>query len=331
VVREVRNITDGFFSITARTAGDGGVEVSEVVEIDVTGFAANITLTVSPTSIPPTGALVQLSALVRDDFGDAAVGEGVNFLTDLGNLASGGGLVRTNEGGQAFDTLTITEADLASLPPGSGITVSAEVPGSGGVLLESEPFTISLQTALPIAGFDFEVVGLTVNFTNTTTGDPPLTYEWDFGDGGTSTSANPGNTYAAEGTYSVSLTATNLGGSDTITKDVVVAASPDISASPTSINFGSVSNPGSADRILTISNAGGAPLTILGLTSSNSVFSVVSGVPPTLNPGDSANVTLRFTPGVVAANTSETGTLTITSNDPDEVTVTVALSGTATP
>jgi len=52
------------------------------------------------------------------------------------------------------------------------------------------------------------------------------TYSWDFGDGNTSTDANPSNTFA-DGTYSVTLTAMdNTGASNTVTKEVVVEPGP---------------------------------------------------------------------------------------------------------
>jgi|694.fasta_scaffold05876_2 PKD repeat protein len=44
-----------------------------------------------------------------------------------------------------------------------------------------------------------------VNFTSTSTN--ALTYSWNFGDGNTATTANPSNTYASNGNYTVSLTA----------------------------------------------------------------------------------------------------------------------------
>jgi hypothetical protein len=40
-------------------------------------------------------------------------------------------------------------------------------------------------------------------------GFEPYSYEWDFGDGATSTEANPGHTYRADGIYSVSLKVTD--------------------------------------------------------------------------------------------------------------------------
>lgn len=58
---------------------------------------------------------------------------------------------------------------------------------------------------------------LTVNFTDLSTGDP-TSWDWSFGDGGTSTSQNPSHSYTANGTYTVSLTVSNAYGSDTDTK-----------------------------------------------------------------------------------------------------------------
>jgi len=58
---------------------------------------------------------------------------------------------------------------------------------------------------------------LTVAFTDASTGSP-TSWAWTFGDGGTSSSQNPSHTYAAAGTYTVTLVATNAGGSDTKTR-----------------------------------------------------------------------------------------------------------------
>ena len=56
----------------------------------------------------------------------------------------------------------------------------------------------------------------TVTFANSTTGTPPLTYAWDFGDATTSNLANPPpHTYNNTGTYTVSLVATDGNGCTT--------------------------------------------------------------------------------------------------------------------
>ena len=66
-------------------------------------------------------------------------------------------------------------------------------------------------------------IPLTVEFTNTSTGDS-LTYLWDFGDGNTSTQQNPSHEYSVAGNYTVTLTTTNNFGSDVKT-DTVSATS----------------------------------------------------------------------------------------------------------
>ena len=60
--------------------------------------------------------------------------------------------------------------------------------------------------------------GLMVTFTNASLNAD--TYSWDFADGESSTETSPSHTYATSGTYDVTLTATNSGGSDAVTKSL---------------------------------------------------------------------------------------------------------------
>lgn len=56
---------------------------------------------------------------------------------------------------------------------------------------------------------------LQVKFSSSGTSDPDgdaISYNWDFGDGGKSTEANPAHTYSANGTYTATLTARDPGG-----------------------------------------------------------------------------------------------------------------------
>ena len=73
---------------------------------------------------------------------------------------------------------------------------------------------------LPVADFTSVATELEVAFTNTS--KDATTYSWAFGDGGTSTEENPTYTYAAAGTYTVELTATNEDGSDSKEESVTV-------------------------------------------------------------------------------------------------------------
>ena len=63
----------------------------------------------------------------------------------------------------------------------------------------------------PIPGTEFSAIDTCLNdvtlFTDETTGGPDV-YDWDFGDGNTSTDQNPTHTYANDGTYNVTLTTT---------------------------------------------------------------------------------------------------------------------------
>lgn len=82
-------------------------------------------------------------------------------------------------------------------------------------------------------------VPLKVQFTDKSTGSP-TSWEWNFGDGTSSTTKNPTHTYSKAGKYTVSLTVENTVGSNTTTKfsyiNVVNVAKPvaAFSAVPTS-------------------------------------------------------------------------------------------------
>jgi len=72
-----------------------------------------------------------------------------------------------------------------------------------------------------IADFSADVTSgpapLAINFTNTSQGQY-TSFSWNFGDGGTSSLENPLYTYNSPGTYTVSLTVSGSGGTDTKTK-----------------------------------------------------------------------------------------------------------------
>ncbi|MDX1437547.1 MAG: PKD domain-containing protein, partial [Anaerolineales bacterium] len=66
-------------------------------------------------------------------------------------------------------------------------------------------------------------IGETVVFTNTSSGPPPLSYQWDFGDGsGASQAANPTYAYSSEGTFTITLTVTNTTDTDIYTDTIFI-------------------------------------------------------------------------------------------------------------
>ncbi len=102
---------------------------------------------------------------------------------------------------------------------------------------EVEDYTVNISGAVqqpPVAAFTASAttvtVGGSINFTDQSTNDP-TSWAWTFGGGtpSSSTSQNPTVTYNTEGTYDVTLTATNAAGSDGETKVgyITVTAAPD--------------------------------------------------------------------------------------------------------
>lgn len=84
-------------------------------------------------------------------------------------------------------------------------------------------------TATPTSG----TVPLDVAFTDTSTGSP-TSWSWEFGDGGTSTERNPAHRYAAAGAYTVTLRATNAGGTGTSVRSGLIQVGP---STPTTTPF----------------------------------------------------------------------------------------------
>jgi PKD repeat protein len=97
----------------------------------------------------------------------------------------------------------------------------------------------------PTAGFTFNTTNLSVDFTDTSSDtDGNITgWSWDFGDGAVASTQNPSHNYAAAGTYTVSLTATDDGGAtDAASQAVTTSDPPDTEApsTPSVLQVGAV-------------------------------------------------------------------------------------------
>jgi len=125
---------------------------------------------------------------------------------------------------------------------GDGTTSTEENPTH--TFLSNGSFNVCLTATNAISSdtyCDFVVVDIyatpVVNFSFT--GDPivtftdlslnePTSWDWDFGDGGTSTIQDPIYTFATDGTFEVCLTATNTEGSASVCKDVTITNTPKV-------------------------------------------------------------------------------------------------------
>ena len=218
-------LTTDVITVTVFASTDGGSLLETTTEIGVRGLISNISLQVSPASVAASGGTLKLLALVKDDVGLGVQGAGVNFVSQAGTLASGGGVLRTDSGGQAEDSLSLTVQDIDALGTRT-FKVQAFSTDSTGAQITAE-FTVSVQSGAPIADFTFVQSGLSVQFNNQSSGDQPLSYLWDFGDGvvpnpDNRTDTNPVHAYANPGTFPVTLQVTNSVGTNSVTKSVQV-------------------------------------------------------------------------------------------------------------
>jgi len=130
----------------------------------------------------------------------------------------GDGAISTDENPQhTYQTAGIYQVTLTAINSGGTNTIT------GGV---------NVTNPVPLAGFsmskDVAKQGESIEFTNTST--YAETYLWNFGDGDISNENNPTHTYNEVGNYEISLTATGLGGIQTIKKNIEITLPDPIAA-----------------------------------------------------------------------------------------------------
>ncbi|MDZ7309171.1 MAG: phytase, partial [candidate division KSB1 bacterium] len=96
----------------------------------------------------------------------------------------------------------------------------------------------------------------TVTFSDQSSGDP-TSWNWDFGDGGSSTERNPSHTYNTPGDYTVKLTAGNTCGTSTGSKANYIHVAP---CQPPGVNFTAAPTSGNAPLTVAFTDqSGGNP------------------------------------------------------------------------
>jgi PKD repeat protein len=146
---------------------------------------------------------------------------GSDNLSDLFYYVTGNGI---------SEVMFLSSNTLTGLTPSTAYNLTVTpIDFSGN---EGTPATVQFKTTPNVSFTADNLVGfpvMTVTFTNTTTNAD--TYEWNFGDGtALSTATNPTHAYQAQGTYTVTLKATNtsVGVSSTLVKTnfITVNAKP---------------------------------------------------------------------------------------------------------
>ncbi len=121
-------------------------------------------------------------------------------------------------------TSELKDPGMHAYAVGGTYTISLEAKDNNGATdVSTVIVTVEKEPTTPLARFSYTANFLVVTFVNEST--RATTYEWDFGDGQTSTLENPVVTYAAPGTYTVTLTARNaLAEFNTTSSDVTVVS-----------------------------------------------------------------------------------------------------------
>jgi PKD repeat protein len=109
-----------------------------------------------------------------------------------------------------------------------------------------------VSNAPPNASFLYSCSDLTCDFTDSSTDSDGsvVSWDWDFGDGSTSSVQSPTHTYAAAGTRLVTITVTDdLGATDVTSQSVTVAAGTQLTVMVSGTNFAAGAQADFGERI----------------------------------------------------------------------------------
>ncbi|WP_158501504.1 choice-of-anchor D domain-containing protein [Vitiosangium sp. GDMCC 1.1324] len=202
-------------------------------------------------------------------------------------------------------TITLSTTELAfgdqRVDTNNTKTVTVTNTGSGSLnitaLSITGPFTVSPPDAFSLVAGDSKV--LTVKFSPTAD---------------------------AEATGTLGLATNDLAAPNPAVTLTGRGVKPNFSVSPTELAFGEQRVETSNTKTVTLSNTGSGPILITAISlTGSSAFSFTPGAPFTLGAGQSQNLAVKFSP---TAESSVSGTLTITTDYGPTLNASVTLSGT---
>lgn len=207
------------------TYADNGTFTVKLQVTDPQGASNETGTTANIVNVPPT---VQVGTMAAVPTGSASTGTGQ--FTDPG--ADSWTATVDYGDGSGTNPLPLSNKSFAlshvyALPGDYVVTVTV-TDDDGGVGAGAATAHITNQPPhASVNGPYANNESVPIGFTSAGSGDPEgqaLTYAWTFGDGGTSTQADPAHAYADNGTYTVTLTVTDpSGGTNTATTTATVA------------------------------------------------------------------------------------------------------------
>ncbi len=212
---------------------------------------------------------------------------------------------------------------------GGSYTVTLQVTDNQGAqsTTTSKTVTVTPPNQPPTANFTFSCSALTCSFTSTSS-DPDgsvASYSWNFGDATTSTAQNPSHTYAAGGSYTVTLQVTdNQGAQSTTTSKTVTVTAPN---QPPTANFTSSCSALSCNFTSTSSDPDGS-IASYSWTFGDGGTSTAQNPSHSYTAAGSYTVSLRVTDNQGAQSTTTSKTVTVTApNQPPTANFTSSCSG----
>jgi PKD repeat protein len=208
--------------------------------------------------------------------------------------------VRSQLTSSAIDIVNVESGTGWDRYSGYGMVDAAAAVGGGGPVVPIAAFMGS-----PTSG----TVPLTVTFTDQSTGSP-TSWNWTFGDGGTSTLQNPVHQYTTTGSFTVSLTATNSAGSDDETKTNYITVNP--CAAPVA-NFVGSPTSGNAPLAVTFTDQSTGSPTSWNWTFGDGGTSTARNPSHTYSNAGTYTVSLTATNGCGSDSETKTSYITVSS------------------
>ena len=178
---------------------------------------------------PATNASSTLPGTVQVSFGTAWDMDNQKLTYEV--IRDGQTVVYTTQASTNFWTLPTLSFTDSGVPGGThSYQVRIKDPFNNSLMspVSNTVTVIGGANQPPVASFTSSTANLVASFNGSGSSDPDGTissYAWNFGDNTTGTGATPQHTYAAAGTYSVTLTVTdNAGATNAVTKPVTVTA-----------------------------------------------------------------------------------------------------------
>ncbi len=276
-----------------------------------------------------------LNRLIRAEYDDGTIIEyeydkignrlrkSITFWHNLTLIKAGSGIgdVTSSPAGIQCGTLCsgqFNEGDSITLTATEGLNSTFAGWSAGGcngtgpcliTLGANTTITATFNVKPPIADFSGSpvtgVATITVYFTDLSLQNP-TSWSWNFGDGTSSTLKNPSHTYSGAGNYTVNLTATNAGGSNTKTKEAYIVVQPYVKIAGSPVIYRNIQEAYNAA-------ANGATIQVRGLTlNENFNANSSTGKNVTLEGGYDANFTTASGVTILkGAITTTTGILTV--------------------